>query len=398
MATAVRRASRWLAATTGVAALLVLSGCADDAPLDTLEPKGPAAREIDSLVNIVFSIAGIVFVFVTVGVLIVALRFRRKGDDDFPVQVHGNTKLELGWTILPAVVLAGVAVFTVATIFNLADTPDDAELEVRVVGQQWWWSFEYDLDGDGDFGDIVTANEMVVPAGQPISLTIASNDVIHSFWIPSLNGKKDAVPGREHPLWIEADEPGRYLGQCTEFCGLSHANMRMVVEAVSDGDFETWVAAQQEPAAIPEDDAAAMRGLETFVSQCVTCHQVQGVNSPDCVPLEEGETYVPGETCWEGAQPFDGAAQVSGNAPELTHLMSRCTFAGSIFDLYVDERCGDPDAVNRAQLEAWIRNPPAEKAMAPDPNQYTTVGRGMPQLPLSEEQIDDLVAYLTTLD
>src|SRR5690606_12094726 len=140
---------------------------------------------------------------VNLGILFVAWKFRRhRGDDVLPTQTHGNTKLELGWTILPALLLAGVGGASVLTLLDLEEKPDDA-IEVTVIGQQWWWEYRYDVDGDGE-DDIVTANDLVIPAGHQIDLSIESRDVIHSFWIPRLNGKRDAVPGRTHPLQIEA--------------------------------------------------------------------------------------------------------------------------------------------------------------------------------------------------
>ena len=380
---------------------LALAGCAEDAQQTTLEPQGPAAEKIDSLWNYTFWIAAVVFVIVEFGVLFVVWKFRQRKDEDpdaLPTQIHGNTKAEIGWTILPAVILAFLAVGTVSTILDLAEEPEDA-LDVRVVGQQWWWSFDYDLDGDGVFPDddvnspgiehpeeyetdIEVANEIVIPAGVPVYLDIQSRDVIHSYWIPALNGKKDAVPGRSHHLTIEADEPGTYVGQCTEFCGLSHAYMRMVVHAVPQAEYEAWVANQLEEATSPTDGLAA-QGEQEFVNLCASCHLVEGLNT----------------------ESYDGAAQVSGVAPNLTHFASRGTYAGSIFDLWVDQN-GDGviqydeigQELNRNQLEAWLRNPPAEKPLAPTPTRGNEFGRGMPNLGLSEAQIDALVAYLTSLD
>jgi cytochrome c oxidase subunit II len=357
---------------------LVLGACAANAPLDTLQPAGSESRTIHNLVVPVFLIAGVVFVLVQGGVLYVVWKFRRReGDDELPEQVHGNTKLEVGWTILPAVVLAFVAVFTVSTIIDLANQPDDA-LEVQVIGNQWWWEYRYDLNGDGAFDEIVTATDLVIPAGEPVNLSITSRDVIHSFWIPSLNGKKDAVPGRLHPLTIHADEPGVYWGQCTEFCGLSHAYMQMRVVALEPGEFETWAQGQQEPQDAPTDELAA-QGMETFTNVCSGCHLVSGHNDdvfdPGNIPL------------------------VAGAAPNLTHFATRGAFAGGIFDLWLDldgNGVVDPSEIggrlNRTDLEAWLRNPPAMKPMAADQE------RGMPNLGLSEEDIDALVAYLETLD
>lgn len=392
-----KRRTGALATSLIVLAMVALTGCGSDGrPLTTLDPRGQASTDIHKLVVPVFIVAGIVFVFVNLGVLFVAIKFRRKDEDEFPEQVHGNTKLELGWTILPAVIMAGIAVGTIATLFNIANEPDDIaqDFEVTVVGQQWWWSFEYDLGRDGTI-DFVTASEMVIPTGTPVKITTTSRDVIHSFWIPALNGKKDAAPGRNHPFWLNADAPGRYLGQCTEFCGLSHGYMRMLVEARDQGDFEAWVADQMKPAAIPAaSDEAARRGLEVFTGACTSCHQVRGVNSNDCTPITSASQYdVAKNTCWVGAQPYAGAAQVSGYAPDLTHLMSRYLFVGALYDL----RGPTTGELNRAELEGWIRNPDDYKPMLPEATGDNKYGRGMPKVPLTEDQIDDLVAYLSTL-
>jgi cytochrome c oxidase subunit 2 len=358
------------------------------APLDTFKPEGPAAETIKNIATPVFAIAGLVFLLIEGGIVLLIVRFREKPGDDaagVPAQTHGNNPLEIGWTIVPAVILVGVGLLTLYGIFELNERDDDA-LQVTVTGQQWWWSYEYDVDDDGE-GEFITANEMVIPAGRQVEMTITSADVIHSFWIPALNGKRDAVPGRTTTWTVEADEPGRYRGQCTEFCGLSHARMQMYVIALPPDQYDEWVENQERPA---ESDAEglseeAQAGRATFESSCATCHLIDGVNN---------ETY-------------EGAAQVSGTAPNLTHLMSRETFAGSIFDLYLGVDSESPVdnylskdglELNRVQLEAWLRNPPAEKPMAPTPSRGNTYGRGMPDLGLTEQQIDQLVAYLETLE
>ncbi len=379
----VRRTHRRWRMALLVPLLLGLAACADKAPLDTLEPKGPEARTIDKLSDPVFLIAGIVFVLVQVGALVIVWRFRKRKDDDgsLPSQIHGNTKLELGWTLIPALLLAGVGGASVLTLLDLDDHPAGAQ-EVTVIGQQWWWEYRYDVDGDGE-DDIVTANDLVIPAGEPISLTITSRDVIHSFWIPALNGKRDAVPGREHPLLIQADEPGVYRGQCTEFCGLSHAYMQMRVVALSPEDYADWEANQQEGAALPEDELA-VEGMNTFRSTCSRCHLVEGEGGDEEAREEAG---------------IEGAQLVAGAAPNLTHFASRGVFAGGIFDLWVDQDGnGEVDIdergvqLNRSALEAWLKDPPGQKPMYPQGE------RGMPNLELSDEAIDALVAYLETLE
>jgi cytochrome c oxidase subunit II len=358
---------------------LVVAACASDAPLDTMDPAGPQARTIDNLFQPVLWVAALVFVVIQGGVLYLAWKFRRRVDDDeLPEQIHGNTKLEIGWTVLPAVILAFVAVGTVITLLDLADQPD-SEVAVEVVGQQWWWEFRYDANGDGAYDDAVTSTDLVIPAGEPIALTITARDVIHSFWIPRLNGKVDAVPGRAHPLTLHADEPGIYWGQCTEYCWLSHPFMQMRVVALERGEYEEWLDNQMEPAEEPPAGSLAAEGLEIFRNQCTACHLVTGGNddiyNPDTVPL------------------------LAGAAPNLTKFATRGTFAGGIFDLWRDlDDSGeiDPDEIgeqlNEARLKAWLRDPEAEKPMNADN------GQGMPDLGLSEDQIDALVAYLETLD
>ena len=371
-------------------ALLVLAGCASNAPLDTLKPQGPISRSIDSLSDPIFLLAGIVFILIFGASGLIWWKFRDDhSSDEFPPQIHGHFRAEIGWTIGPAILMVAIGVFTLFGHFEL-NSEDRTDIvlnvdgvstswdpEIVVVGQQWWWEFRYYFDGlDGvDLSDprnlppadIVTATQMVIPTGSEIGLSITSRDVIHSFWIPALNGKRDAVPRRISPWKIEADVPGFYFGQCTEFCGLSHSRMQMQAVAMAPVDFQAWVDEQMQPAAQPTD-AAAERGLAVFEGQCTRCHVVNGVNGVN------------------DDQPSKGADLVANAAPDLTHLMSRTTFAGGIFDLY------EPDgSLNRTQLEAWLRNAPAEKPA------YAEGRRGMPAMGLSEGQIDDVVAYLKTL-
>jgi len=362
---------------------LLLGACASDAPQDTLDPKGPIARQIDDLVNPVFLVAAVVFVIVEFGTLAMVLKFRKRrgeDDDDLPAQTHGNTKLEIGWTVLPAAILAVVAVGTIGTLINI-NSRDDAAMTVRVEGQQWWWRYSYDVDGDGRFEDEEpsTGTDLVIPAGVDVELEIHSNDVIHSFWIPSLNGKKDAVPGRTHTLTLNADEPGTYVGQCTEFCGLSHAYMRQRAVALPQDEFDDWLANQATEAEEPEEGTEAALGAELFTTQCSRCHVARGINDEEWA--DEGDKTL-----------------VAGEAPELTHFATRGAFAGGTYNLWEDLDGDDiveydeiGGELNRIDLEAWLRNPPGQKPMAPE-------ARGMPNLQLQEEQIDQLVAFLQTLD
>lgn len=401
----------WLAATAAMVVFIVGTNFwRQDAPLNTFNPKGDNARVIHDLVTPVFILAGVVFLLVQGLILFFSYRHRMKADEweadtDFPEQSHGNTKLELFWTITPALILALIAVQSVGVILELSDF-DDTEMVVVVEGQQWWWQYKYDTNGDGVFGgegDITTANELVLPADTNVELRITSNDVIHSFWIPELNGKRDAAPNLETSWRMHADEPGRYRGTCTEFCGLSHARMQMYVVALDQAAYDEWEAAQVAPArTLTEADfdstaefEAYERGRTAFEAQCTSCHTVRS----------EMGTLGP-----EGGV----AAQISGTAPDLTHLMSRDTFAGSTMTLYLgvhDDENGETPVDNyvskegmeldRNSLEEWIRDPESVKPMAPDPMSENAagvpVGRGMPDLGLSEDQIDDMVAYLRML-
>jgi cytochrome c oxidase subunit II len=235
-------------------------------------------------------------------------------------------------------------------------------------------------------------------------LRITSNDVIHSYWIPALNGKRDAVPGRIQPLRMQADHPGIFQGQCTEFCGLSHARMRMDAISLNSDDFSTWVATQSELAGKPTD-ALALQGEDTFRAQCSRCHQVDGL-------LEENPDGTPSD---KPVIAFPDLYVVSGNAPNLTHLMSRTTFAGATWDLLTDE-CRNrlheaspeefgplylqgvtPECFNEKELREWIRNAPAKKPMFSSEADRVISGgkyRGMPDLNLTDDQIDQILAYL----
>lgn len=347
-----RRLTRpWLLA---VVSLVVLAGCASDAPQDYLEPAGPLARTLDNLFVPIVWIAVAVFVVVEGVIVYAVVKWRhREGDDadDMPVQLHGNTRLEIGWTIVPALVLAVVAVFTVPVIFELNAEPAGA-LEVEVTGAQFWWAYDYPTQpqfGIEEEDGIVTANELHIPAGQRVYLTLRSADVIHSFWAPKLNGKRDVVPGRTHHWMLEADEPGVYSGQCAEFCGISHANMRLKVVAHDATSWDAWVENMQQQPVEPVSGLAA-EGFTLFQQRgCSGCHVVDGA--------------------------YDEVAEDAPPSPNLTHLFSRDCFAGCIYDLN-----------DRNELEAWLRDPQRK------------AGSKMVIGELTEADIDALYAYLETLE
>jgi cytochrome c oxidase subunit 2 len=391
------RASAALVAGSG----LFLTGCARNAPQDVFQPKGPNADSINNLQKLVFPIAGVVGVLVLSLAVFIFFRFKDRGQA-IPSQSHGKPIVEITLTAIPALILTVVGVFTFRTVFDLAKT-SDTQMVVNVTGQQWWWEYDYPVQTDqGINSPIITSGQLVIPVGTKVLLRETSRDVIHSYWIPALNGKKDAVPGRINVLRIEADKPGIYAGQCTEFCGLSHANMRMEAVALSKEDFAKWVANQQKAYEKPAEGTKAAEGEAVFLNQCVRCHQVNGQKKADGTAV----IAAPDENVYAGA------------APNLSHLMSRNTFAGAMFDLLKEECRADvwkakseefgakylkgvnADCLNETALRAWLRNAPAVKPMYADPAKLGPTGgkyRGMPALGLSENDIDKLVAYLLTL-
>lgn len=332
------RRNRRLAALSA-SLFLFLAACAENAPQDTLEPKGPVARQIDNLINPVFIVAGVVFVLVQGLIVVAMIKFRAKADSPEPEQIHGNTRLEVGWTLAPALILLAVAFPTIITIFDLAKKPENP-INVTVIGHQFWWEYRYD-----DLG-VVTANELRMPVGRPVALTLNSDDVIHSYWIAPLAGKTDVVPGRSNRMHMEADAPGEYIGQCTEFCGDSHANMRAKAIAMLPADFDSWVASQRAGSVKAAAGTPAEAGSLVFNQKgCGSCHTVEGVS--------EGTI-----------------------GPNLTHFASRTTFAGSIFDN------------NDQNLRTWLRDPQAAK-----PGNKMLIPGG----PLTPDEVTKLIAYLNTL-
>jgi cytochrome c oxidase subunit II len=322
------RRKRWVgpAVVLGLSSLLLAACSAEDNGQNSLKPEGPQAHKIYNLFTPVFFISVVVGVLVLGAVVVFALRFRyRPGKNENPKQIHGSTPLEIGWTIVPALILAVVAVPTIITIFDLSKEPTGDVVNVTAIGKQWWWEFKYPEQ------DVVTANELVIPAGRPVKVNLTACDeslpnkcnVIHSFWVPELNGKRDVVPGRKSFTTIEADKPGTYLGQCAEYCGLSHANMRFRVIAKEPGEFDRWISEQQQGPAVPfqvgtgaqTQAAGPTQELMTTKFQCTNCHSV-------------------------------GDSKVSSYGPNLTHLASRTTFASGYFEL------------TRDRLVEWVHNAP----------------------------------------
>ena len=321
------RSKRWVGLAVVVGAGLLLAACsAENNRQNSLKPQGPQAHKIYNLFTPVFFVSVVVGVLVLGAVVVFAVRFRyRAGKNENPKQIHGSTPLEIGWTIVPALILAVIAVPTIITIFDLHKEPTGDVLNVTVVGKQWWWEFKYPKE------KLVTADELVIPAGRTVRLNLQACDeslpdkcnVIHSFWVPALAGKRDVVPGHDNQLKMRADEPGTFLGQCAEYCGLSHANMRFRVIAKEPSEFDRWVGEQQQGPAVPfqvgtgadTKPAGPAQDLISTKFQCTNCHSLSD-------------------------------SKVSSYGPNLTHLASRTTFASGYYEL------------TRDKLVEWVYNAP----------------------------------------
>jgi cytochrome c oxidase subunit 2 len=363
---------------------LLSAACFPEHPQSTFDAAGPVAKSQLDLFYIVFWAAVLVFIVVEGALLYAVVRYRRRQGQGIPAQTHGNTPLEIAWTIAPALILAAIAVPTIMTIFDNARIPDTEDtVYVSVTGHQWWFEFEYFEKNELDKEEadlkrvkvgslkpqdvyqpvpyLVTANELHVPVGRPVGVILRSDDVIHSFWIPKLAGKVDVVPGNRNTMWFQADKAGEFFGQCAEFCGIAHAQMRFLVIAEGEAEWNNWVDAQQAPPSLPLNLVFGIKG-------CAVCHSITG---PDSVGTQDARM----ETFRTGGQSFP--------APNLTHFASRGTFAGGIVDR-TDEN-----------VREWLRDPASVKPgnrMAELAGAYTN-----PKMALTDSDVTALVNYLQSL-
>jgi cytochrome c oxidase subunit 2 len=393
------RPRRFKAALT-VALTLLLAGCVQN-PNSVFHSRTEFNRDVDSLFMLLIWLGTIVFILTEVLLVYALWRFRHKpGTPRQPKQVHGSARLEILWTVIPAVVLAIIAVPTVRTIFKTqAEAPENA-LQVEVIGHQWWWEFRYPQY------DIVTANEIYMPIGRPVNFHLTTADVVHSFWVPALGGKRDLVNNRTNYLWFTPDSTAEdaFNGFCAEYCGTSHANMRFRAFAVSPENFDVWVAQQSGPPAysLPMPSAAAQpallqAGVVAFPRERMPAYAVPQTPIPASLAIDttltgdvaRGAQLVAFGTCI-GCHTVKGSATLIGKiGPDLTHIASRHTIGAGLF----------PN--DKKHLTAWIKN---SRTMKPgnlmptlgigqyDPFLKTTVGVG-----LNDQQIADIVAYLQAL-
>lgn len=317
---------------------ILLSACTWGGNHSPLNPASAPTETVNRLWWIMFWMSVAIEVLVAGLVVISLIRFRRKAGDPDPRQISGNTRIEIAWTIAPALILVVLLVLTLTTMINVSE-PKGTTMRVTVTGHQWWWEFDY------QGMNIVTGNEMHIPLDEPVHIDLRSADVIHSFWVPSLAGKRDAIPGHDNTLWISSQKAGTFRGECTEFCGPEHANMNFIVVAQPRAEFDAWVKQQQQPAATGQTGLAA-EGAQTILTQaCAGCHTINGV------------------------QGFAGKV-----GPNLTHIGSRQYIAAGTLP-------NTPE-----NLARWIHNPQDVK---PD--------NKMPTLGLDNDTINKIVAYLESL-
>ncbi|MEE9199452.1 MAG: cytochrome c oxidase subunit II [Dehalococcoidia bacterium] len=341
-------------------AILLLVSCA---PQSTFQPEGEVARKQLNLFWIMFGLGVFVFVVVEAVLIYSAFRYRRRPGQGIPSQVHGNTKLEVAWTIAPALVLIGIAVPTLIVIFDTSTGggPDLPREKVEVIAHQWWWEFRYPEYG------VWTANELHVPVGKRIDLTLTSDDVIHSFWVPRLAGKTDVIPRTVNEAWFVADEPGNLSAQCAEFCGTAHAKMQFRVIVQTQTDFDKWLADYTKPPSQPTGEA--VQGETLFASKgCLLCHTKDGPETPE-LRKQQREAF------------FRGDPVVPG--PNLTQFATRTTMVAGTLPL------------TESNLKQWLRDPDDVKPgnrMAELATVYNE-----PTLALTEAEVSALAAYLLTL-
>lgn len=312
---------------------------ASGGPPSTLEPAGPAAESIARLgVGMIVAAA---FVFAVVMILLVWPLVRTPAASDETPHIVDERRLEFRWimmggAVIPMLILAGIFAFSLGVMRT--ESQPSSPYEVEVVGHQWWWEVRYPSDS------VTTANEIHIPVGRAVRIHVSSTDVIHSFWVPQLQGKTDAITGQVNETWLQADRAGVYRGECAEFCGVQHAHMSFVVVADAPAEYDAWMANQKRSAAAPAD-SSALSGQKVFLTQsCSYCHAVRGTSA---------------------------GARIG---PDLTHLGTRRTLASGTMD---------NTAVN---LAAWIENPDRLKP-----------GTKMPSVTLDRASMRALVAYLETL-
>jgi cytochrome c oxidase subunit II len=335
---------RWLALTL----LLAMWACGGQQTQQTMmRPAGPMSSRVESLWWFIFVIA--VIVFVIVWVFLTGAAAKRRVHEQLPPDIHPDPLREQRYvrriivaTALSILILFAILGHTVVTGKYMYSLESKNPVSIQVFGHQWWWEVQYP-NPDASLW-VTTANEIHIPVGVPIVLQTGSKDVIHSFWAPNIQGKRDLIPGHSSAIWFQVDKEGTYRGQCAEFCGQQHAHMAFYIVAESKQKFQAWLDQQRKPAPDPANPTIA-HGRDVFEKgTCIMCHTIRGTNAGSRV------------------------------GPDLTHLASRISIgAGTL-----------PN--NPGSLGGWISDPQAIKP-----------GVRMPPNPLPSQDLQALLAYLQTL-
>ena len=309
-----------------------------DASTSPFDAHSSEARAIAQLFTQTLVVCAAIMLVVIGLVAYCIVKFRAKAGANEPPQIHGHTRLEIAWTVLPFLIELGLFFLTVRTMSATDPATEGRSPDLTIIAHQWWWEVRYP-------SGVVTANEIHIPVGKQLYVELQSADVIHDFWVPQLARKIDATPGRPTHFWMAADDPGTYSGACAEYCGAEHAWMRIRVVGQSAEDFTAWQNHELTPGVSPALGSGASRGAKLFRERtCVKCHAVAG------------------------------ASEDARVAPDLTHVAERDTLAAGLL------------VNNPNNLAAWLKNPQALKP-----------GSHMPSLQLDDKEVSDLVTYFETL-
>lgn len=334
---------RWLWRVLPAALLApLLAACSLDGPQSTFAPVGPIAQDQLDLFMWTYWLSWPVMIIVGAVLVYVIVRFRRRGNDDsIPKQTHGSAALEVGWTVIPVIIIVLVAVPTVRSIFRTQAFVEagESDVVVNVTGFQWWWRFDYPQH------DVTTANELHIPVGQRVVLQLNSADVLHAFWVPRIAGKVDLIPNQDNQLWFQADEPGIFHGQCAELCLGAHAYMRFRVIVHEQDDYDAWVASFQQPVVqMVSSDPLVTQGRALVAQKgCIGCHVI--------------ENYA------------EGVSVGQRNFPDLTNFGLRHTVGAGVLDATLDnvaQWIADPQSVKPGNYmpTLWTEDDPNREAEA----------------------------------
>lgn len=325
-----------------IGVLAALLGC--QGRQSALDPIGPQAGRIHSLMEMFFWTSGFIFGLVT-AFLLYAMWRGYKNTDRTPGEIPQQRRA--AWMIgvatgITVLILIGFTVNSIAKGRAISTLPDNNALEIDAIGHQWWWEFQYANPSAAE--RLLTANEIHIPVGRPVRIVTASRDVIHSFWVPNLHGKTDMIPNHENVTWIQADHPGTYRGQCAEYCGLQHAHMAFLVIAEPEKDFDGWMGRQRQTSIAPAN-AELQHGQQVFLTgPCAVCHRIRGTSA------------------------------LGQAAPDLTHFGSRHAIAAAMV----------PNTVG--YLAGWITD-----------SQHLKPGTRMPPISLEPHDMQPLLNYLESL-